>query len=48
MRQQLCYSAVFVRRQPSQHIPQVGIRVMPIELGTLNQAHDGSRTLACS
>ena len=32
--------------QTLQHIFQIGIRIMPIEPGTLNQAHDRCRTLA--
>ena len=38
---------VFVRGQTLQHIFEISIRVMPIEPGALNQAHDGGRTLAC-
>lgn len=37
--------AVLLCRQPCQDILEVGVGVMPIELGTLNQTHDGSRTL---
>ena len=37
---------VFVRGQTLQYIFQIGIGIMPIEPGALNQAHDRSRTLA--
>lgn len=30
----------FVRRQTRKHVFQIGMRVVPIELGGLNQAHD--------
>lgn len=46
MRQQFFDLAVLLRRQASQHIFQVGIRIMPIELGALNQAHHRSGALA--
>jgi hypothetical protein len=45
MGQQLFDLAILVRRQLSQHILQIGIRIMPIEFGTLNQTHYSSRTL---
>lgn len=45
MGQQLFNLAVLVRRQARQYIFEVGIRIMSIETGTLNQAHDGGRTL---
>ena len=45
MWQQFFDLAVFLRRQASQHIFQVGIGIMPIELGALNQAHHRSRAL---
>ena len=35
-----------MRWQPREHIVQVLGWIMPIELGTLNQAHDGGRSLA--
>ena len=37
---------VFVREQALQHILEIGVRVVPIKPGALNQAHDRSRTLA--
>ena len=37
---------VFVRGQALQHIFEISIRIVPIEPGALNQAHDRSRTLA--
>lgn len=46
MRQQLANLTGLVRRQPLQHIAQVGMRIKPIELFRLDQAHDGGRTLA--
>src|SRR3990167_15853 len=46
MRQQFFDLAVLLRRQASQYILQIRIRIMPVELGTLNQAHHRSRTLA--
>ena len=45
MRQQLIDLAVLVGRQPSQHILEVDIGVMPIHAGRLNQTHDGARPL---
>lgn len=41
MWQQFIHPAVRMRRQPIQHVLQIGIRIMSIELGRLNQAHDG-------
>jgi len=38
---------VFVRGQTLQYIFEIGIGVMPIEPGALDEAHDRSRTLAC-
>ncbi len=46
MRQQLADHAVALRRQAGQHIIEIGIRIMPVELCTLNQTHDGRTTLA--
>ena len=46
MRQQFADLTVLVRGQTSQHILQIGIRVMPIEFGTLNQTHHCRRTLS--
>ena len=45
MGQQVVDLAVLVRGQPSQHILEVEIRVMPIHAGRLNQTHDGSGPL---
>ena len=45
MRQQFFDLVVLVRRQASQHIFQIGIRIMSVELGALNQTHHRSRTL---
>lgn len=38
--------AGLVRRQPFQHVFQVGMRLMAVQLGGLDQAHDGSGALA--
>ena len=46
MRQQLADHAVALGWQAGQDIFQIGIRIMPIELGALNQTHDGRTTLA--
>lgn len=46
MWQQFFDLAVLPRRQASQYVLQIRIRIMPLELGTLNQAHHRSRTLA--
>ena len=46
MRQEFGDQVVFVRGQTLQHIFEISIRVMPIEPGALNQAHDCGRTLA--
>ena len=45
MRQQFADLAVLLRRQASQHILQVRIRIMPVKPGTLNQTHHRRRTL---
>ena len=45
MWQQFVDLAVFLRRQASQHVLQIGVWIMPVELGTLNQTHHRSRTL---
>ena len=45
MRQQLVNPAVHVRRQPREHIFQVRMWVMPVELGRLNQTHGRRRSL---
>ena len=46
MWQQLHDHAVALRGQPGQHIFQIRVGVMPVELGTLDQTHDGRTTLA--
>ena len=46
MRQQLLDPAGRLRRQPCQHVLEVCIRVMPVELGRLNQAHHRCGTLS--
>ena len=40
VREQLVDSAGQVRRQPRENVLHVGMRIMPIELDRLNQAHD--------
>ena len=45
MGQQLFNLTVFLRRQTSQHILDIGIRVMPVEFGALNQTHHRSGAL---
>ena len=47
MGQQFANVTGFVRRQSPQHIAQVGTGIDPVELGRLDQAHDGGRALAC-
>ena len=39
MRQEVSDQMVFVRGQTLQHILQIFVRVMPVELGALNQTH---------
>ena len=46
MGEQLGNHAVALGWQACQHIFQIGIRIMPVELGTLDQTHDGRTTLA--
>ena len=46
MRQQLINPTVGPGRQLVHHVFEVNIWVMPIELGRLDQTHDGRRTLA--
>ena len=46
MRQQFGDQMVFVRGQTQQHIFEINLGIMPVKPGALNQAHDGSRTLA--
>jgi hypothetical protein len=46
MRQKLVYSAHWVGRQTLEHILEVlSIRVVSVELGRLDQAHNGGSTL---
>ena len=46
MRHEVGDEMVFVRGQMLEHIFEVGVGVMPVEPGALNQDHDRSRTLA--
>lgn len=46
MRQQFLDPAVRVRRQARENIFQIGVRIVPIELGRLDQAHHGGSALA--
>ena len=46
MRQEFCDQMIFVRGQTLHHIFEIGVGVMPVEPGALNQAHNRSRTLA--
>ena len=39
MRQEVSDQMVFVHGQTLQHIPQIFVRVMPVELDALNQTH---------
>jgi len=48
VRQQFTDAAVGPGGQFVHHVLEVGVRVMPIELGRLNQAHDGGGPLARS
>ena len=45
MRQQFFNLTVFLRWQTRQHILEIGIGIMPIEPGALNQTHHRSGTL---
>ena len=45
MRQQLCNLTRPLRRQPCQHILEIGIRIVPIITGRLDQTHDRSSAL---
>ena len=47
MRQEFGDQMVFVHGQTLQHIFEISVRVVPIEPGALNQAHDRRRPLAC-
>ena len=35
-----------MRGQPSENVLQIGMRIMPVELGRLDQAHQRSRAFA--
>lgn len=48
MRQQFCNLTRQLRRQARQHILQVGIRIVPIIAGRLDQTHDRSGALAAA
>ena len=45
-RQQILDLASLVRRQPSQNVFEIGVRVVPIHFRGLDQAHDSGRTLS--
>lgn len=38
---------IFVLGQTLRHIFEIGVGIMPVQLGALIQTHDHSRTLAC-
>ena len=38
--------AALLGRQPFQHILQIGIGLLAVQLDTLNETHDGGSTLA--
>ena len=46
MRQQLADHDVALRGKTCQYVFEVGIRVMPVELGALDQTHDSRTTFA--
>ena len=46
MRQEFSDQIVFLRGQMLQHIFEIGVEVMPVQIGALNQTHDRIRTLA--
>lgn len=48
MRQQLVDATGGVRRQAIQHVLEVGVGVVPVDAGRVQQAHDGRRPFACS
>ncbi len=48
MRQQLCNLTCPLRRQARQHILQVGLGIVPIVPGRLNQTHDRSGAFAAA
>lgn len=43
---QVLDAAAGARRQLVHHVFEVGVRVVPVELGRLDQAHDGGSALA--
>jgi hypothetical protein len=43
MRQKLTDVIGQVARKPSWQVAQVGMQIVPVELGRLDQAHDGGR-----
>lgn len=46
MRQELVNPAVRMRRQTCEHVLQIRMRIMTVQRGGLNEAHDGRRTSA--
>src|SRR5450756_2078161 len=48
MRQQFFNLTILVRRQTSRHVLDVGLRIMPVELGALKQTHHRSGALTRS
>ena len=46
MRQQYVDVACQVRRQTREDVPDVRVKVVPVELGRLDQTHDGRSALA--
>lgn len=48
MRQQLPNLTRPLRRQASKNVLQISIRIMPVELGRLDQAHQRRRTLTAA
>lgn len=48
MRQQLADLARPLRRQACQHVLEIGIRIMSVHAGRLDQAHDRRRSFAAA
>lgn len=46
MRQQLVDNAVLLRRQSGQHILQIGVGIVAVQLRRLDQTHHGGSKLA--
>lgn len=46
MRQQVGDLMVFLRRQPRDHVLQIGVRIVAIEPRRLDQTHDGGDVAA--